>query len=112
MTSLRFFELTMEDCSFSERGTRNVRYCAHEHKARRRREGAVRRERGGARHNTVFCSENLCEAVQLIPRVPFGVRRASRLNPDFEVPVAKMSGGKPVMPESWLDDDNDDDEFL
>lgn len=43
---------------------------------------------------------------------PFEVRRAPRLNPSFKVPAAKMVGGKPVMPESWLEDDDDDDEFL
>lgn len=43
---------------------------------------------------------------------PFEVRRAPRLNPKFEVPVAKMVDGRPVMPESWLVDDEDDDESL
>ena len=43
---------------------------------------------------------------------PFDVRRAPRLNPDFDVPVAKMANGGPVMPESWAEEDDDDDEFL
>ena len=42
----------------------------------------------------------------------FDVRRAPRLNPDFDVPVAKMANGKPVMPESWAEEDDDGDEFL
>lgn len=43
---------------------------------------------------------------------PFEVRRPLRLNPDFKVPVAKMVDGRPVMPESWLEDDDDADELL
>lgn len=43
---------------------------------------------------------------------PFEVRRAPRLNPEFDVPVAKMVGGRPVMPASWREDDDDDDESL
>ena len=43
---------------------------------------------------------------------PFDVRRAPRLNPDYNVPTAKMIDGKPVMPDSWLEDDDDEDELL
>ncbi len=43
---------------------------------------------------------------------PFEVRRRSRLNPNYDVPVAKMVDGRPVMPESWIEDDDDDDELL
>ncbi len=43
---------------------------------------------------------------------PFDVRRFPKLNPDYKVPTAKMIDGRPVMPESWLEDDDDDDEFL
>ncbi len=36
----------------------------------------------------------------------------SRLNPNYAVSVAKMVDGRPVMPESWVEDDDYDDEFL
>ncbi len=36
----------------------------------------------------------------------------SRLNPNYAVPVAKMVDGRPVIPESWVEDDDNADELL
>ncbi len=43
---------------------------------------------------------------------PFEACRRPRLNPDFDVPVARMADGRPVMPKSWAENEDDDDEFL
>lgn len=43
---------------------------------------------------------------------PFEVRRRHVLNPAASIPVAKIIDNRPVMPESWLDDDEDSDEWL